>query len=172
MNMHRSQINTPELNASTTTAAESHGGMLNISNPDTEQKMNESEIPSNIKLPMGVNNFSLNASSGGTVNEHNETKSGRRLLEVNNSKGSQDKDNSNEELHVATVENDKGLEADADSSFELFRDSDELADEYSYDYDDYVDDSMWGTEEWTEPEHGKMEDYVNIDSHILCTPVG
>ena len=26
-------------------------------------------------------------------------------------------------------------------------------------------------EEWTEGQHEKMEDYVNIDSHILCAPV-
>ena len=54
---------------------------------------------------------------------------------------------------------------------ELFRENDEPADEYSYDYDDHVDESMWGDKEWTERQHEKMEDYVNIDSHILCTPV-
>ncbi|CAK7333545.1 unnamed protein product [Dovyalis caffra] len=111
-----------------------------------------------------------------TNNAQNGTNTGRRLLEDDNSKGSQEggsesKENDHENDHVATVENDEGLEADADSSFELFRDSDELADEYSYDYDDYVDESMWGDEEWTEEKHEKLEDYVNIDSHILCTPV-
>ena len=114
-----------------------------------------------------------NTGSGETA--QNGTSTGRRLLE-DNSKGSHDSDskstdNSNEDPHVATVKNDEGLEADADSSFELFRESDELGDEYSYDYDDYVDDSMWGEEEWTERVHETVEDYVHIDSHILCTPV-
>ncbi|XP_062166288.1 protein DEFECTIVE IN EXINE FORMATION 1 [Alnus glutinosa] len=167
-----SQISTPELN----TSAESRVGMANVSNPENEQKMNESQIQSNIKLPGSVDNSSVNTGSGGTINAQNGTNTGRRLLEDNNSKESQDggsksKENSNEELHVATVENDKVLEADADSSFELYRESDELADEYSYDYDDYVDESLWGDEEWTEQQHEKVEDYVNIDSHILCTPV-
>jgi hypothetical protein len=167
-----SQISTPELN----TSAESRVGMANVSNPENEQKMNESQIQSNIKLPGSVDNSSVNTGSGGTINAQNGTNTGRRLLEDNNSKESQDggsksKENSNEEPHVATVENDKVLEADADSSFELYRESDELADEYSYDYDDYVDESLWGDEEWTEQQHEKVEDYVNIDSHILCTPV-
>lgn len=88
----------------------------------------------------------------------------RRLLEVKDSEG-------NEDVHAATVENEGGLEADADSSFELFRETDELGDEYNYDYDDYVDENMWGEEEWTEAQHEKLEDYVHIDAHVLCTPV-
>ncbi|KAL8463463.1 hypothetical protein ACS0TY_034203 [Phlomoides rotata] len=88
----------------------------------------------------------------------------RRLLEDKDTKG-------NEDVHAATVENDGGLEADADSSFEIFRDNDELADEDNYDYDDYVDESMWGDEEWTETQHEQLEDYVLIDAHVLCTPI-
>ena len=38
--------------------------------------------------------------------------------------------------------NDEVLEAEIDSSFELFCEDDELVDEYIYDYDDYVDESM------------------------------
>lgn len=173
-----SQMSAPELNNSVTKSAESYVGMVNVSNPENEQKMNESQIQSNIKLRTSVDNSSVNTGSGGggTINAQNVTNTGRRLLEDNNSKESQDgvsksKENSTEELHVATVENEKGLEADADSSFELFRESDELGDEYSYDYEDYVDESLWGDEEWTEQQHEKIEDYVNIDSHILCTPV-
>lgn len=55
--------------------------------------------------------------------------------------GSDSKANENGDAHEATVENDQGLGADTDSSFELFRDSKELADEYNY-VDD-VDDSLW-----------------------------
>ncbi|KAK9714132.1 hypothetical protein RND81_06G073700 [Saponaria officinalis] len=98
----------------------------------------------------------------------NKTNSGRRLLENTGAKGVNDGSGS---AHTATVENDDALEAEADSSFELFRDSDELGDEYSYDYDDYVDENMWGDEDWIESEHEKVEDYVDIDSHILGTPV-
>lgn len=101
---------------------------------------------------------------------------GRRLLEDKNSKesqegGSESTGGSNEDVPSANLLNEEALEADADASFELLRDSDELADEYSYDYDDYVDESMWGDEEWSEVQHEKLEDYVNVDSHILCTPV-
>lgn len=97
------------------------------------------------------------------------TGTGRRLLQDDHTKSSE---STNEDDHkAATVENDQDLEADADSSFELFRDNDELADEYNYDYDDYVDESLWGDEEWTEEKHEKLEDYVNVDSHILGTPV-
>ncbi|KAK1558035.1 hypothetical protein QYE76_008198, partial [Lolium multiflorum] len=49
--------------------------------------------------------------------------------------------------------------------------SQEQPDEYNYDYDDYVDESMWGDEDWTEQEHEKAEDYVSIYAHILSTPV-
>ena len=183
--MNGSQISTPPLNTSDTPLTESHVGMVNVSNVENEQKLNESKMESNIKLPTSVDNSSTNTGSGETAQNgtntgsgetaQNGTSTGRRLLE-DNSKGSHDSDskstdNSNEDPHVATVKNDEGLEADADSSFELFRESDELGDEYSYDYDDYVDDSMWGEEEWTERVHETVEDYVHIDSHILCTPV-
>ena len=180
---------THEVNSSASTSAESHLETKNMSNPEPDKKTNGSQVEENIKMPTtadnssvnagikmptNADNSSVNAGSVETVNTDNKTSTGRRLLE-DNSKGaeqggSESKD-SNEGNHAATVENDEGLEADADSSFELFRNSDELADEYSYDYDDYVDESMWGDEEWTEVNHEKLEDYVNVDSHILCTPV-
>ncbi|KAI5392074.1 protein DEFECTIVE IN EXINE FORMATION 1 [Lathyrus oleraceus] len=123
---------------------------------------------------VSADNSTVNAGSVETVSADNKTSTGRRLLEDNNVKGAEQSDSKSkgkEGVHAATVENEEGLEADADSSFELFRNSDELADEYSYDYDDYVDESLWGDEEWTEVKHEKLEDYVNVDSHILCTPV-
>lgn len=155
--------------------------------------MNESRNETIIKLPSTVGNSSNNTVSvganndtgsveasntqNGTVgvnNTQNGTTGGRRLLEDSNSNdshegSSESKVKNSDDVREATVENGEALEADADQSFELFRDSDELADEYSYDYDDYVDESMWGDEEWTQTQDEKLEDYVNIDSHILCT---
>ena len=46
---------------------------------------------------------------------------------------------------AATVANDQDLEEEADSSFDLFRDGEDgLTDECSYDYDDYVDETIRG----------------------------
>ncbi|XP_027334221.1 protein DEFECTIVE IN EXINE FORMATION 1 isoform X2 [Abrus precatorius] len=163
-----------EVNTSAATSTESTLETKNVSNPEPEKKINGSQVDENIKVPTIVDNSSVNTGAVETVNADNTTSTGRRLLEDNNSKGAEQgssESNDKEATHAATVENSEGLEADADSSFELFRNSDELADEYSYDYDDYVDESMWGDEEWTEVKHEKLEDYVNVDSHILCTPV-
>ncbi|XP_068317459.1 protein DEFECTIVE IN EXINE FORMATION 1-like [Pyrus communis] len=169
-------ISTPDLNNSTTISKESNLGMVNASNPENKGETNSSQVETVIKLPTGTDNSAVKNVSEETVNVVNGTRSGRRLLEDKNSSESQDggsgsKENNKEDVPVATVQNEGSLEADADSSFELFRDSEELADEYSYDYDDYVDESMWGDEEWAEGQHEKMEDYVNVDAHILCTPV-
>ena len=155
-----------ESNLTGSASTESHSSKVNLSNAENGTKMDGSQIEDTIKLPTGVDNSSVNTEG------HNKTSAGRRLLEDNNSEGSQEGSSDSKKIvQEATVENEQGLEADADSSFELLRDSDELADEYSYDYDDYVDESMWGDEEFTEGQHEKMEDYVNIDSHILSTPV-
>ncbi|CAL5388535.1 unnamed protein product [Camellia sinensis] len=147
----------------------------NASNLENQGKFNDSQVDAGIKLPTSMDNSTLDSGSSKTSNAENGTNSRRRLLEDAASKGSEvggsDSKASNGDVHAATVENDQGLEADADSSFELLRDSDELADEYSYDYDDYVDENMWGDEEWTETDHENLEDFVNVDSHILCTPV-
>lgn len=147
----------------------------NASNLENEGKFNDSQVDAGIKLPTSMDNSTLDSGSSKTSNAENGTNSRRRLLEDAASKGSEvggsGSKASNGDVHAATVENDQGLEADADSSFELLRDSDELADEYSYDYDDYVDENMWGDEEWTETDHENLEDFVNVDSHILCTPV-
>ena len=72
---------------------------------------------------------------------------------------------------ASTVENNERLEEEADSSFDLLRGGEELDDEYRYDYDDYVNETMWGDEGWQEETHEKAEDYVDVDAHILCTPV-
>ena len=167
----------PDLNSSSTISKENNLSMVNVSNPENKTETNSSQVETVIKLPTSADNSSVTNVSEETVNAVNATSSGRRLLEDKNSSeslevGSESKDNSKEEdVPVAIVENDGRLEGDADSSFDLFRNSDELADEYSYDYDDYVDESMWGDEEWTEEQHEKLEDYVNVDAHILCTPV-
>ncbi|KAL4572351.1 hypothetical protein LXL04_019124 [Taraxacum kok-saghyz] len=152
-----------------TTSSEEHSG--SPLNPSDAQDNNNNTSP-HIELPKDVHNDNNNnnTTSSNTAPENpegsnNETKSGRRLLEENI------KADDHKDVPVATVENNEGLEADADQSFELFRDNDELADEYSYDYDDYVDENMWGDEEWTEAQHEASQNYVHVDSHILCTPV-
>ncbi|XAR68857.1 Lambda-carrageenase [Bertholletia excelsa] len=169
------------VNASNTHSGEkkndnqAEGMISNIVTASTTEhagKKNDSQVEDNIKLPASMENNTLDSGLAKTGNTENVTNSRRKLLEDNASKGSEgDGSHSKADVHATTVENDQGLEADADSSFELFRDSDELADEYSYDYDDYVDESMWGDEEWTEAQHENLENYVNVDSHILCTPV-
>ncbi|MBA0713494.1 hypothetical protein Golax_012527 [Gossypium laxum] len=162
----------PESNLTEPTLIGNHSSKVNLSEAVNEKKTNGNQIEDTIKLPTSVDNPSGNTGSVGSNETHTKTSSGRRLLEDDTSKGSQEgSSDSKENAKEATVENDQGLEADADSSFDLFRDSDELADEYNYDYDDYVDESMWGDEEWVEGQHEKLEDYVNIDSHILSTPV-
>ncbi|GMH23043.1 hypothetical protein Nepgr_024886 [Nepenthes gracilis] len=142
--------------------------LMNASIAENSEKKNESQTETNIKLSNATDNSSLITGSESSASAENRTSSGRRLLEDN---GSKESDKGKENVQTATVENEEALEADANSSFELFRDNDELADEYSYDYDDYVDENMWGDEEWTEAQHETAEDYVDIDSHILCTPV-
>ncbi|XP_042491496.1 protein DEFECTIVE IN EXINE FORMATION 1-like isoform X2 [Macadamia integrifolia] len=155
------------------TLQDRQGSLVNMSHPDNEEKLNFTQAQTDIKLPTRIHKSSGDTELTGTVKAENVTNS-RRLLEVTDSKeqknGSESK-TSDGDVKGATVENDEALEADAVSSFELFRDNDELADDYNYDYDDFADESMWGDEEWTEMNHGKMEDYVDIDSHILCTPV-
>lgn len=127
----------------------------------------QNKTSAHIELPKDMHNTSSNTAPDNVVGANNETKTGRQLLEEN----SEEKNDEKKDDPVATVENEEGLEADADSSFELFRDNDELADEYNYDYDDYVDETMWGDEEWTEAQHEASQNYVHVDSHILCTPV-
>lgn len=147
----------------------------NSSEETSNNAQNGTTADNSVQKDMNVT--SSNSGSEKTGNAGNGTNTARRLLEESASKGSEaggsgTNANSHEDVPVTTVENDAGLEADADSSFELLREGDELADEYTYDYDDYVDETMWGEEEWTEAQHEAAENYVNVDSHILCTPVG
>lgn len=161
----------------------------NLSTPKEAQFENTN---GSISLPNGVSNDTLNATyvDNQRVRSDNQTDTETNMSEniANTSTGSSNETITNVEKahtrrrlleeksgdqngHAATVENDGGLDTDADSSFDLFRDDDELADEYNYDYDDYVDENMWGDEEWAEEEHEKLENYVNVDAHVLSTPV-
>ncbi|CAI9098388.1 OLC1v1035025C1 [Oldenlandia corymbosa var. corymbosa] len=174
-NPNTSEVHPEASNSSNPVVTEDLHDTSNSSDVTNKQQSNSSQPDAHIQMP---NNISSNSSGAGLdkAADVNETKTGRRLLEEDVAKHSNDHQSeseakSNDEIHTATVENEEGLETEADSSFELFRDSDELADEYSYDYDDYVDENLWGDEEWTEAEHEKLENYVHIDAHILCTPV-
>ncbi|KAJ9548773.1 hypothetical protein OSB04_021316 [Centaurea solstitialis] len=132
----------------------------------------QNKTSAHIELPKDVHNISSNAAPDNVHGSTpSESKSGRRLLEEKSENVPHTDTNNPKDVPIATAENDEGLEADADSSFELFRDNEELADEYNYDYDDYVDETMWGDEEWTEAQHEASQNYVHVDSHILCTPV-
>ncbi|KAK8685331.1 hypothetical protein V6N13_041334 [Hibiscus sabdariffa] len=169
--MNKTNEMIPKSNLTGSTSIANHPSEVNLSKTENETKISGSQLEDTIKLPTDVT-APVNNGSVGSNETHTQTSSGRRLLEDKASTGSHEGSSDPKEIsREATVENDQGLEADADQSFELFRDSDELADEYNYDYDDYVDESMWGDEEWTEGQHEKLEDYVNIDSHILSTPV-
>lgn len=146
---------------------------INASKLEDKEKLDSAQISHANGLSSNLNDTSKQNVSLGNVTEDNQTRIQRRLLEVTDNKSTQDEQSEDHNTggQGATVENDQELEEDADSSFDLLRDTDELADEYNYDYDDYVDESMWGDENWTEEDHQKAEDYVSIDSHILCTPV-
>lgn len=120
-------------------------------------------LGSGLEMASASMNRSLNLDTLSTVQ-----KGRRRLFDTEDGLGAND---------TPTVENDQeALEDAADASFDVFRDEEEnmedgLTEEYQYDYDDYVDEAMWGDENWKESQHEKEEDYVNIDAHVLCTPV-
>ncbi|XP_073063024.1 protein DEFECTIVE IN EXINE FORMATION 1-like isoform X2 [Primulina eburnea] len=137
---------------------------LNASRVENLVKSKDSQPEEDVKMPQEPNSTFSSSGSDKVKDEEIGKNTARRLLEENDSKG-------NEGVHAATVENNGGLEEEADASFELLRENDELTNEYNYDYDDYVDEAMWGDEEWTETQHEKLEDYVHIDAHVLCTPV-
>ncbi|KAL5217736.1 hypothetical protein ABZP36_018420 [Zizania latifolia] len=141
-----------------------------------ESKLNSTQGQENMELLNNPN--STNAQSNSSVNTttENTSQAQRRLLQTADK--SDDQTGSSEThasdagtARAATVENSEPLEDDADTSFNLFRDAEDLPDEYNYDYDDYVDETMWGDEDWKEQQHEKVEDYVSIDAHILSTPV-
>ncbi|XP_068638086.1 protein DEFECTIVE IN EXINE FORMATION 1 [Aristolochia californica] len=164
----------PLSNSSSTSTESNHETSTNTSKAEPVVRLNGTEGGQSIELPIHKDNTTTVAGSAG-----NSTNTQRRLLEDFSSKDTQedgarssvDGNENTKQSHVASAENDESLEDEADTSFDLFREGDELADEYNYDYDDYVDESMWGDEEWREEKHESVEDYVNIDSHFLSTPV-
>ncbi|CAL4919887.1 unnamed protein product [Urochloa decumbens] len=129
-----------------------------------ETKPNSTQAQENAELLNNVNDTHSGGISSVTTAAENTSHTQRRLLQTADGSDSGAK-------VAATAENNEPLEEDADASFDLFRDPEDLPDEYNYDYDDYVDESMWGDEDWKEQEHEKAEDYVSIDAHILSTPV-
>uniref|UniRef100_J3LUC1 DEX1 C-terminal domain-containing protein n=2 Tax=Oryza brachyantha TaxID=4533 RepID=J3LUC1_ORYBR len=141
----------------------------------TENKPDSNQGQENIELLNNPNSTDAGNNSSVSTATENASHAQRRLLQADDKSDQR----GNSETHAsdagtekaATVENSEPLEADADASFNLFRDAEDLPDEYNYDYDDYVDDAMWGDEDWTEQQHEKAEDYVSIDAHILSTPV-
>ncbi|CAA7051069.1 unnamed protein product [Microthlaspi erraticum] len=168
-------VNNSAANNTTAGSTENFNGNATTNEVD-QSKISEVKNETVIKLNTSTDNSSETlGTSGNSSATETGIKSGRRLLEDDSSKESADNHADNKDdkegVRMATVENDGVLEADADSSFDLLRDNDELGDEYSYDYDDYVNETMWGDEEWVEGQHENSEDYVNIDAHILCTPV-
>ncbi|XP_062212885.1 protein DEFECTIVE IN EXINE FORMATION 1-like isoform X2 [Phragmites australis] len=141
-----------------------------------ETKPNSTRVQENVELSNNVTNTQSGSISGVTTATEKTSHTQRRLLQTadksDDQTGSSKTHESDSEAKVgATVENSGPLEDDADTSFDMFRDAEDLPDEYNYDYDDYVDESLWGDEDWKEQEHEKAEDYVSIDAHILSTPV-
>jgi len=143
-----------------------------------ETKLNSTQAQENVQLPNNVNDTHSGSISNVTTKAENTSQSHtqRRLLQTADKSDEQTGSSKTHESDsgakvAATVENGEPLDEDADASFDLFRDPEDLPDEYNYDYDDYVDDRLWGDEDWKEQEHEKAEDYVSIDAHILSTPV-
>ncbi|KAL6638178.1 hypothetical protein ACP70R_025750 [Stipagrostis hirtigluma subsp. patula] len=140
-----------------------------------EVKLNSTHVQENVETLNSVNSTHSAGISSVTTASDNTSHTQRRLLETTEKSDDQGSSQSHESGSgakvAATVENSEPLEDDADASFDLFRDAEDLPDEYNYDYDDYVDDAMWGDEDWKEQEHEKAENYVAIDAHILSTPV-
>ena len=148
------------------------GGATNT----TTQGVDSTNGKENIELPNNPNTTVAGSISSTNTTTENASHAQRRLLQTADKSDDQ---TGSAETHgndagttgEATAENSEPLEDDANASFDLFRDAEDLPDEYNYDYDDYVDESKWGDEDWTEQEHEKAEDYVSIDAHILSTPV-
>jgi hypothetical protein len=141
-----------------------------------ETKPNSTQAQANAELSNNVNITQSGSISSVTTATENTSHTQGRLLQTadksdDHKESSKTRESDSEAIGAVNVENNEALEDDADTSFDLFRDAEDLPDEYNYDYDDYVDDTMWGDEEWKEQVHEKEEDYVSIDAHILSTPV-
>ncbi|XP_009787556.1 protein DEFECTIVE IN EXINE FORMATION 1-like isoform X2 [Nicotiana sylvestris] len=159
-------------NASISLPSEVSPNTSNSSNLEDQKGKNDSLADAEVKIT-NLSNITLSSDNEKLSNLENGTSKGRRLLEDDVLRRSEESGSRSEDVRAATVENEEGLEADADSSFELFRDNEELPDDYDYDYDDYLDDDEeeWRGEDFDEAEHEKLENYVHIDAHVLCTPV-
>lgn len=160
-----------------------------VHEPDVNVSAMPFDLPANLSVPVPIPVTAAEATNttaqtdpentGETKNvtlenvktAENSTHPQRRLLEDTKGKDSEGAADGGVRTQGLTVENNNALEEEADSSFNLFRDVEDMDDEYSYDYDDYVDDSMWGDEDWREAAHQNLQDYVLVDSHILSTPV-
>jgi hypothetical protein len=148
------------------------GGATNT----TTQGVDSTIGKENMELPNNPNTTVAGSISSTNTTTESGSHAQRRLLQTADKSDDQ---TGSAETHgndagttgEATAENSEPLEDDANASFDLFKDAEDLPDEYNYDYDDYVDESMWGDEDWTEHEHEKAENYVSIDAHILSTPV-
>ncbi|XP_066334548.1 protein DEFECTIVE IN EXINE FORMATION 1-like [Miscanthus floridulus] len=143
-----------------------------------ETKLNSTQAQENVQLPNNLNDTHSGSISSVTTEAENTSQSHtqRRLLQTADKSDEQTGSSKTHESDsgakvAATVEKSELLDEDADASFDLFRDPEDLPDEYNYDYDDDVDYRLWGDEDWKEQEHEKAEDYVSIDAHILSTPV-
>ncbi|XP_066334585.1 protein DEFECTIVE IN EXINE FORMATION 1-like [Miscanthus floridulus] len=143
-----------------------------------ETKLNSTQAQENVQSPNNLNDTHSGSISSVTTEAENTSQSHtqRRLLQTADKSDEQTGSSKTHESDsgakvAATVEKSELLDEDADASFDLFRDPEDLPDEYNYDYDDDVDDRLWGDEDWKEQEHEKAEDYVSIDAHILSTPV-
>lgn len=164
------------INTTSTSTPGSTASSNNASKLEDEGKDAPAEAAQDSGLPKILDNTTAQDVSLGSAKTDNGTYTQRRLLQETNTNKAQDGSSEshagdNTEMHTPTVENTEALDEDADTSFDIFRDTEDLADEYNYDYDDIVDETMWGDEDWMEGTHEKLEDYVNIDAHILCTPV-
>lgn len=161
--VHKLEVQVPAKKSENTSNA-------NLSGVKVDEEIKQDEmLDSGLQMGAITVNASLNSDASAVHGSQ------RRLL--GDSETSQLNTNVAESGHTPTVENEQEpLEDAADASFDVFRDEEEnmedgLTEEYQYDYDDYVDESMWGDENWREAQHEKEEDYINIDAHILCTPV-
>ncbi|KAJ6842346.1 protein DEFECTIVE IN EXINE FORMATION 1 [Iris pallida] len=162
------------INTTSTSTPGSTGSSTNASKVEDEHKDASAEAVKDSVLPENMDNTTAQDVSLGSTKTDNATYTQRRLLQetaTNKGQNGSSESHASDNMHAATVENTEALEEDADASFDIFRDPEDLADEYNYDYDDIVDETMWGDEDWMEERHEKLEDYVSIDAHILCTPV-
>ncbi|CDY53097.1 BnaCnng24270D [Brassica napus] len=132
--LHNSSMNVSSNNSATndTTAGSTEKTSGNVTTNEVDQsKISEAKNETVIKLNTSTDNSSETlVTSGNSSTTETGTKSGRRLLEDGGSDGHSDNKDNNEGVRMATVENDGILEADADSSFDLLRDTEDFTCSY------------------------------------------